>query len=75
MAKMLALVTFGHNPARAVDPVQMQILTGMLAIIAFGWMTYARVIRGNILAVKEFEYALAARDDRRRQHAHPASAT
>jgi peptide/nickel transport system permease protein len=33
----------------------------MLAIITFGWMTYARVIRGNILSVKEFEYALAAR--------------
>lgn len=33
----------------------------MLAISAFGWMTYARVIRGNILAVKEFDYAMAAR--------------
>jgi peptide/nickel transport system permease protein len=33
----------------------------MLAIIFFGWMTYARVIRGNILALKEFEYTLAAR--------------
>jgi peptide/nickel transport system permease protein len=60
-AKVLALVTFGRNPAEPVDPVQMQILTGMLAIIFFGWMTYARVIRGNILSLKEFEYTLAAR--------------
>ncbi len=61
MAKGLALVTFGQNPTESVDPVQLGILTGMLAIIFFGWMTIARVIRGNILAVKEFEYALAAR--------------
>ncbi len=61
LAQILAFLTFGHNPTEQVDPVQLQILTGMLAIIFFGWMTYARVIRGNILAVKEFEYALAAR--------------
>ncbi len=61
LAKVLALITFGQSPAKDMDPVQLQILTGMLAIIFFGWMTYARVIRGNILAVKEFEYAIAAR--------------
>lgn len=61
MAKGLAFLTFGSNPMKQMDPVQLNILTGMLAIIFFGWMTYARVIRGNILAVKEFEYALAAR--------------
>lgn len=61
LAQILAFLTFGHNPTKPVDPIQLQILTGMLAIIFFGWMTYARVIRGNILAVKEFEYALAAR--------------
>jgi peptide/nickel transport system permease protein len=61
LAKLLAFVTFGHNLTKELDPIQLQILTGMLAIIVFGWMTYARVIRGNILAVKEFEYALAAR--------------
>jgi peptide/nickel transport system permease protein len=60
-SKALAMLTFGHNPTEDLDPIQLQILTGMLAIIVFGWMTYARVIRGNILAVKEFEYALAAR--------------
>ena len=61
LAKILALVTFGSNPTENVDPIQLQILTGMLAIITFGWMTYARVIRGNILVVREKEYALAAR--------------
>jgi peptide/nickel transport system permease protein len=61
LAKLLALMTFGQSPSEQIDPVQLQILTGMLAIIIFGWMTYARVIRGNILSVKEVEYALAAR--------------
>jgi peptide/nickel transport system permease protein len=61
MARLLAMVTFFESPAAAMDPIRLQILTGMLAIIAFGWMTYARVIRGNVLAIKEFEYALAAR--------------
>ncbi|MEJ2208756.1 MAG: ABC transporter permease [Anaerolineae bacterium] len=61
LAKLLALVTFGKSPTSEIDPIQLQILTGMLAIIFFGWMTYARVIRGNILAVKSFDYALAAR--------------
>lgn len=61
MAKLLAMVTFAQSPVKDIDPVQLQILTGMLAIIVFGWMTYARVIRGNILAIKEFEYSLAAR--------------
>jgi peptide/nickel transport system permease protein len=61
LAKGFALVTFGQSPAKDLDPIQLQIITGMLAITAFGWMTYARVIRGNILSVKEFDYALAAR--------------
>ena len=61
MAKGLAFMTFGQNPTENIDPVQLQILTGMLAIIFFGWMGIARVMRGNILSVKEFEYALAAK--------------
>jgi peptide/nickel transport system permease protein len=60
-AKSLALLTFGHNPTETLDPIQLQILTGMLAIIVFGWMTYARVIRGNIMALRDQEYAVAAR--------------
>jgi peptide/nickel transport system permease protein len=61
LAKLLATVTFFQSPVTDIDPIQLQILTGMLAIIIFGWMTYARVIRGNILAVREYDYALAAR--------------
>jgi peptide/nickel transport system permease protein len=61
LAKALALITFFQSPTTDLDPIQIQILTGMLAIIVFGWMTYARVIRGNILSVKEQEYAVAAK--------------
>lgn len=32
-----------------------------IAIIAFGWMGYARLIRGDILSVRERDYILAAR--------------
>ena len=37
------------------------IWTPMLALIAFGWTGYARLIRGDILSVKQREYVLAAR--------------
>lgn len=33
----------------------------MVALIVFGWTGYARLIRGDILSVKEREYVLAAR--------------
>ncbi len=33
----------------------------MIALIAFGWTRYARVIRGEILSAKERDYVLAAR--------------
>ena len=33
----------------------------MIPLIALGWMPYARMMRGNILAVKQEEYVLAAR--------------
>ena len=33
----------------------------MISLIAFGWLTYARIIRGDILSVKERDYVLAAR--------------
>jgi peptide/nickel transport system permease protein len=33
----------------------------MIALITFGWMTYARLLRGEILAAKERDYVLAAR--------------
>jgi peptide/nickel transport system permease protein len=37
------------------------IWTPMVALIAFGWTGYARLIRGDILSVKEREYVYAAR--------------
>jgi len=37
------------------------IWTPILALTAFGWTSYARLIRGDILSVKEREYVLAAR--------------
>jgi peptide/nickel transport system permease protein len=33
----------------------------MIALMTFGWMTYARLIRGEILSAKERDYVLAAR--------------
>jgi peptide/nickel transport system permease protein len=60
-AKILAFLTFGQSLFESVNPIQLSIITGMISIILFGWMTIARVTRGNILAVKNFEYALAAR--------------
>ncbi len=35
--------------------------TGIIALVVFGWMGYARLIRGEILSVKEREYVTAAR--------------
>ena len=32
-----------------------------IALIAFGWVTYARLLRGDILSTKERDYVLAAR--------------
>jgi peptide/nickel transport system permease protein len=61
MAKILAFLTFGQSFATDIGVVQLGILTAILAIVLFGWMTIARVMRGNILVVKTFEYALAAR--------------
>lgn len=60
-AKALAFLTFGQSWAEDVNPIQLSILTAMIAIILFGWMTIARLTRGNILVVKTFDYALAAR--------------
>lgn len=35
--------------------------TGIIALVAFGWMGYARLIRGDIFSTKEREYVTAAR--------------
>ncbi len=36
------------------------LLPAIIALITFGWMTYARLIRGDILSVKQRDYVLAA---------------
>ena len=36
------------------------LVTGMIALIAFGWPGYARLIRGDVLTVKERDFVLAA---------------
>ncbi|MCI2430828.1 ABC transporter permease [Candidatus Acetothermia bacterium] len=33
----------------------------MIALVVFGWPTYARLVRGEVLSAKEREYVLAAR--------------
>ncbi len=37
------------------------LLPSILALITFGWMSYSRIIRGDILSVKQRDYVLAAR--------------
>ncbi len=37
------------------------ILTGMLALILFSWPSYTRLVRGDVLTVKERDFVIAAR--------------
>jgi peptide/nickel transport system permease protein len=37
------------------------IIPPLIAMVAFGWMGYARIIRGDILSVRERDYIMAAR--------------
>jgi peptide/nickel transport system permease protein len=37
------------------------LITGMIALIAFAWPGYSRIIRGDVLTVKERDFVLAAR--------------
>jgi peptide/nickel transport system permease protein len=37
------------------------VYSAMVALITFGWMGYARLVRGDILSVKERDYIMAAR--------------
>lgn len=37
------------------------LVPSILALISFGWMGYARIIRGDILSTRERDYVLAAR--------------
>lgn len=60
ISQLLAFLTFGHNVLDPVTSTKLPFLFAMVAIIMFGWMEVARVIRANILAVKNSEYAQAA---------------
>jgi len=37
------------------------LIPAIVALITFGWMSYARIIRGDILSIKERDYIMAAR--------------
>ncbi len=37
------------------------LIPSIIALVSFGWMGYARIIRGDILSVKERDFVLAAR--------------
>lgn len=37
------------------------LVPSIIALITFGWMGYARIIRGDILSIKQRDYVLAAR--------------
>jgi peptide/nickel transport system permease protein len=37
------------------------VLPAVIALVAFGWMGYSRLVRGDILSVRERDYVLAAR--------------
>src|SRR3546814_16928142 len=37
------------------------LIPSIIALIAFGWMGYARIVRGDILSIKERDYVMAAK--------------
>jgi peptide/nickel transport system permease protein len=37
------------------------VMPAVIALIAFGWMGYSRIVRGDILSVRERDYVLAAK--------------
>src|SRR3990172_3563785 len=37
------------------------VYSAMVALTVFGWMSYARLVRGDVLSVKERDYVMAAR--------------
>jgi peptide/nickel transport system permease protein len=61
---MLAVLSYAPDPVAAAFPGYVptrheQIIQG--ALILFGWMAYARLIRANVLAEREKEYVASAR--------------
>lgn len=45
----------------SVDPESMSIVKMIFVLVLFSWMGQARLVRGEVLAIKEQEYVLAAR--------------
>ncbi len=41
--------------------IQNGLITGMIALVVFGWPTYARLIRGDVLSIKERDFVVASR--------------
>lgn len=37
------------------------LLPSIIALVAFGWMSYSRIIRGDILSIKQRDYVMAAK--------------
>lgn len=54
MAALILAASLTPKLGRSLAPT-------IIALITFGWMGYARLIRGDILSVKERDYVLAAR--------------
>jgi len=54
MAALILAAVLTPRIGRSIYPI-------MIALIAFGWMTYARLIRGDVLSVRERDYVTAAR--------------
>jgi peptide/nickel transport system permease protein len=54
MAALILSAVLNAKLGRSVWPT-------VIALISFGWMSYARIIRGDILSVKERDYILAAK--------------
>jgi peptide/nickel transport system permease protein len=61
MAFPFLLAALTLSALLSTTPIGRTIWAPTIALVGFGWMTYARVVRGDILAVRERDYVLAAR--------------
>jgi peptide/nickel transport system permease protein len=61
MAFPFLLAALTLSALLSATPIGRTIWAPTIALVSFGWMTYARVVRGDILAVRERDYVLAAR--------------
>jgi len=54
MAALILAAVLTPRIGRSTYPI-------MIALVAFGWMTYARLVRGDVLSVRERDYVMAAK--------------